>query len=71
MATFLYRYSNTPTVTGTSPFEDVARDAYYHDAVCWAVAQEITNGISATQFSPEGPCTRGQMVTFLYRLLEK
>ena len=69
MATFLYRYSGTPAVTGTAPFGDVARGAYYHNAVCWAVAQGITNGTSNTRFSPAAPCTRGQMVTFLHRLL--
>lgn len=69
MATFLYRYSGTPAVTGTAPFGDVTRGAYYHDAVCWAVAQGVTNGTSNTRFSPAAPCTRGQMVTFLHRLL--
>ena len=48
-------------------FTDVADDAYYADAVAWAVANGITNGTSATTFSPDKPCTRGQVVTFLWR----
>lgn len=49
-------------------FVDVPEDAYYYDAVYWAAKNDITNGTSATTFSPEAPVTRGQMVTFLYRL---
>ena len=48
-------------------FTDVPSDAYYADAVKWAVAESITTGTSDTTFSPEDPCTRGQMVTFLWR----
>ena len=51
------------------PFEDVVEGAYYYDAMLWAVANEITNGTSATTFSPGATCTRGQVVTFLYRAL--
>ncbi|MCI8414683.1 MAG: S-layer homology domain-containing protein [Ruminiclostridium sp.] len=65
--TFLYRYAESPAVTGDSAFTDVAADAYYADAVKWAVAEEITNGTSATTFAPASNCTRGQIVTFLYR----
>ena len=65
--TFLYRNAGTPNVTGTMPFTDVKADAYYAKAVLWAVEQEITNGTSKDQFSPEADCTRGQIVTFLYR----
>ncbi|MCI9443099.1 MAG: leucine-rich repeat protein [Oscillospiraceae bacterium] len=49
------------------PFTDVAKDAYYYDAVRWAVAQGITTGAAATTFAPGEPCTRGQVVTFLWR----
>ena len=48
-------------------FEDVSADAYYYDAVLWAVKEGITNGTSTTTFSPDNPCTRAQMVTFLWR----
>lgn len=51
----------------TNPFRDVAPDAYYYDAALWAVAQGVTNGMSETEFAPELPVTRGQMVTFLWR----
>ena len=50
-----------------SPFTDVSKDAYYFDAVLWAVEQGITVGTSDTAFSPDADCTRAQMVTFLYR----
>ena len=48
-------------------FNDVAADAEYAQAVAWAVQQGITAGTSATTFSPDVTCTRGQIVTFLYR----
>ena len=48
-------------------FVDVPADAYYYDAVLWAVKEGITNGTSATTFSPDASCTRAQMVTFLWR----
>ena len=50
-----------------NPFTDVPADAYYHDAVLWALEKGITTGTSATTFSPETTCTRGQVVTFLWR----
>ena len=49
------------------PFVDVPADAYYYNAVQWAVRNGITNGTSETTFSPNAPCTRGQVVTFLWR----
>ena len=51
----------------TSPFEDVAADAYYYEAVKWAAEQGITEGTGKGLFGPEGTCTRGQIVTFLWR----
>ena len=48
-------------------FSDVSSDAYYADAVIWAVDNEVTTGTSSTTFSPEDPCTRAQAVTFLWR----
>jgi hypothetical protein len=50
------------------PFTDVESDAYYADAVAWAIEQGITTGTSATTFSPDEPCTRAEIVTFLWRL---
>ena len=58
---------NTCTVCGYTKFEDVPSNAYYFDAVQWAVENKITAGTSATTFSPEAPCTRAQAVSFLWR----
>ena len=51
----------------TSPFADVATDAYCYDAVKWAAEQGITGGIGNNLFGPNQPCTRAQIVTFLWR----
>ena len=51
----------------TSPFDDVSADAYYNKAVQWAQEKGITDGISSNLFGPKQPCTRGQIVTFLWR----
>lgn len=64
--TFLYRQAGSPIVEGSS-FADVPADAYYANAVRWAVNEGITNGTSATTFSPDDACTRAQIVTLLYR----
>lgn len=64
--TFLYRYEKEPNASA-SDFSDVPADAYYEAAVNWAAATEVTNGTTNTTFSPEETCTRGQVVTFLYR----
>ena len=56
-----------PSGSSTS-FTDVSSDAYYYDAVLWAVENEITNGTSATTFDPEGTCTCAHILTFLHRL---
>lgn len=48
-------------------FADVPSDAYYADAVAWAVEQGITTGVTANAFRPDASCTRAQMVTFLWR----
>lgn len=66
IVTFLYRAGGTVT-SGSSPFTDVANSAYYYGAVLWAVKNGVTAGTSATTFSPNDPCTRAQIVTFLYR----
>ena len=48
-------------------FYDVPNEAYYFEAVKWAVAQEITDGVGGNLFAPDQPCTRAQIVTFLWR----
>ncbi len=65
--TFLWRAEGKPSVAGGNAFTDVERGSYYEDAVNWAVANKITSGTSANKFSPGQVCTRGQIVTFLYR----
>ena len=68
MATFLWRAAGSPAPKGNSnPFTDVSADAYYAEAVQWAVEQGITVGTSATTFSPDADCTRAQMAVFIYR----
>lgn len=57
----------TEEPASSNPFTDVSADAYYHDAVLWAVENGITSGTSATTFSPNAVCTRAQAVTFLWR----
>ena len=54
---------------GASGFQDVAADAPYAQAAAWAVREGVTSGTGANDFSPDSPCTRGQIVTFLYRAL--
>ena len=69
IVTFLWRASGSPAPKATElPFTDVAADAYYAQAVLWAVENGITNGTSETTFSPDQTCTRAQIVTFLYRM---
>ena len=67
VVTFLWRAAGSPVVTDAMDFTDVPADAYYAEAVRWAVSQGITAGTSTTTFSPEAICTRGQIVTFLWR----
>ena len=64
--TFLHRALGKK-VESSASFTDVKSDAFYADAINWAVANNVTNGTSATTFSPYASCTRAQIVTFLYR----
>ena len=64
--TFLYRALGKK-VESSASFTDVKSDAFYADAVNWAVKNDVTNGTSATTFSPNADCTRAEIVTFLYR----
>ena len=66
--TFLWRAAGSPAPkSSVNPFTDVKADAYYYDAVLWAIEQGITKGTSDTTFSPNATCTRAQIVTFLWR----
>ena len=51
----------------TLAFTDVKESDYFYEAVNWAIEKKITSGVSETEFSPDGPCTRAQAVTFLWR----
>ena len=57
--------------SGDSNFLDVDSDSYYAAAIAWAVENGITNGTSDTTFSPDEDCTRGQIVTLLFRAMAK
>ena len=68
IVTFLYRAEGIPEVARKSkPFHDVDEGQYYADAVAWAVENGATTGKSADTFAPNATCTRGEIVTFLYR----
>lgn len=68
IVTFLWRAAGMPEPKRTdNPFADVAKDAYYYQAVLWALENGITTGIDKTHFAPGKVCTRGEFVTFLWR----
>ena len=68
VVTFLWRALGSPLpASDECPFTDVPADAYYYQAVLWALENDITTGTSATTFGPDKPCTRAQVVTFLWR----
>ena len=69
--TFQWRMAGSSKADGTNAFTDVPTDSYYKDAVLWASKNGVTSGTSATTFAPENGCTRGQIVTFLYRQMNK
>lgn len=69
IVTFLWRSQASPAAGAVNPFADVADNAYYAEAVKWAVLEGVTSGTTATTFSPNDSCTRAQIVTFLYRCL--
>ena len=70
VVTFLWAASGKPEPTDTEHlFEDVQENKYYCKAVRWAAAEGITGGTDPTHFSPNKPCTRAEVVTFLYKLL--
>ena len=65
--TYLWKFNGSPVLGIPSLFKDVSDDAEYADAVSWALIEEVTSGISDTEFAPDMICNRGQIVTFLYR----
>ena len=68
VVTFLWRAAGSPEPTSTyNPFSDVTENDFFYKAVLWAVEKGITNGTSATEFSPYKECNRAQVVTFLWR----
>ncbi len=69
--TFLWRTAGSPKASAPAGFADVGENAYYADAVAWAVENQITNGISETRFAPNQKCTRAQIVTFQHRAAGK
>ena len=70
IVTFLWRAAGSPEPKTASSFTDVPVSAYYAKAVAWAIENGITNGMTETTFAPDATCTRGQIVTFLYRALK-
>ena len=69
IVTFLYRAAGSPEVKAdtVNPFTDVSKDSVYYNAILWAVEKGITKGTTETTFDPNAVCTRGQIVTFLFR----
>ena len=69
--TFLYRASGSPAVSGKAEFSDVSTTVFYADAVAWAAKKGITTGIGGGLFGSDNDCTRGQIVTFLWRAMDE
>ena len=67
MVTMLWRAVGQPAAGSAANFTDVSADAYYAQAVSWAVENGITTGVGGGRFDPNSTCTRGQIATFLYR----
>lgn len=67
VVTILYRMAGAPETDAAAAFADVPEDAYYADALAWAVETGVTEGVSETEFAPDMAVTREQFVTFLYR----
>ncbi len=71
IVTFLWRTAGSPVVNYAMNMTDVAEDAYYAEAVRWALSEGITTGTGDGKFSPDTICTRAQSVTFLFRAIGK
>ena len=70
IVTFLWRAAGCPEPQSTGSFSDVSEGSYYAKAVAWAAANGITGGTGEGRFSPDAACTRGEIVTLLYRYLQ-
>ncbi len=68
IVTFLYAAVGKPAVEGKSTFSDVANTDWFVKPVLWAAQNDVTGGIGNGQFGPNNTCTRGQVVTFLYKV---
>lgn len=66
----LYNLAEKPQVPEALAFADVAEDAWYRDAVAWAAAEGVVNGLSETGFGPERPMTRQELATVLWRYVD-
>ena len=67
IVSYLWKLEGSPKSNAGNAFADVPQSVEFASAVQWAVKQGITSGTSATTFGPYDTCTRGQIVTFLYR----
>ena len=65
--TYLHRFAGSVDASYGVSFADVSPNAYYAPAIRWATSRGITNGTTPSTFSPDAPCTKAQIVTFLYR----
>ena len=68
--TFLWASQGKPEVIGSSTFSDVSNSDWYAKAVLWAAKNDVTGGIGNGMFGPNNVCTRGQVVTFLYKVYQ-
>lgn len=68
---YLWKVAGSPTPSANASFTDIPANADYAQAVAWAVENKITSGTGGGKFSPAATCTRGQIVTFLYRAMGK
>ena len=67
IVTMLWALAGKPEPADYQPFKDVSPAAYYAKAAQWARAKGITAGVGDNRFAPNDPCTRGQIVTMLYK----
>ena len=65
--TFLFRLAKAKPVSEKTPFTDVEQGAYYAEAVTWAYANKVVQGVTATTFEPDMNCQRAHIITLLYR----
>lgn len=65
--TYLHRFAGSVDTSYGVSFTDVSPNVYYAPAIRWATSRGITNGTTPSTFSPDVPCTKAQIVTFLYR----